>query len=99
MSALNMQPAFLPLEAYQQRFAQAHELTSSEAKILGFLVEGCSIGDIVKHSKRSHATVKTHLIRIFSKTFTSRQAELVCLYYKSVLTSEFMGTQKIVRNQ
>lgn len=99
MSATDMQSRFLPLEACQQQFAQTHELTSTEARILGFLVDGCSIGDIVKKSKRSQATVKTHLIRIFSKTFTSRQAELVCLYYKTVLASEFMNTQNIIRNR
>jgi DNA-binding CsgD family transcriptional regulator len=87
MSVLNTPSSFQPLEAYQQFFAKAHDLTSSEARILGLLVDGCSISDIVRTSRRSHATVKTHLIRIFSKTFTSRQAELVCLYYKSVLTS------------
>lgn len=59
------------------------DLTSSEAFIAARLAEGHSIGEIATLRCCSPSTVRTHIKRIFLKTQTSRQAELVQL----ILTS------------
>jgi DNA-binding CsgD family transcriptional regulator len=55
------------------------DLTPAEAKIAALLAEGQSIITITDELSISESTAKTHLRRIFEKTGTSRQAELVSL--------------------
>ncbi len=73
----------VPDEMLQQLF----ELTGSEAKLVGHLVEGESLADTADLMGLTVNTARTYLKRIFSKTSTSRQAELVCVVLNSVSTS------------
>lgn len=59
------------------------DLTSTEAFVAARLAEGHSIKEIAALRRCSSTTVRTHIKRIFVKTQTSRQAELVQL----ILTS------------
>ena len=61
-------------------------LTSAEVKLVNEIVSGASLGDISKTRHVSLNTLRTQLKSIFSKTATSRQADLVRL----VLTSPLM---------
>lgn len=57
-------------------------LTAAEARVASLLAEGYAVGDIALRLGVSLPTVRTHLRRVFSKTDTSRQAELVMLIGK-----------------
>jgi DNA-binding CsgD family transcriptional regulator len=66
----------LPLEAVAQQF----ELSTAELRVLVALIDaGCSVPDIAPVLGLSEPTVKTHLRRLFEKTGTKRQADLVKL--------------------
>ena len=55
------------------------DLTPAEAKVAQALMEGLTIEDTAARLGIAAATIRTHMKRIFSKTGTSRQAELVLL--------------------
>jgi DNA-binding CsgD family transcriptional regulator len=66
----------LPLEAVARQF----ELSAAELRVLVALIEvGGSVPDIAPVLGISEPTVKTHLRRLFEKTDTKRQAELIKL--------------------
>ena len=58
--------------------------TPAEARVSAKLVLGQSAEEIAADSKTSVETVRTHIKRIFSKTATSRQSELVSLILRSI---------------
>ena len=58
---------------------QAYGLTPAEQRVLAHIVEAGSVAEAAERLRLSQATVKTHLQRIFSKTGTARQTELVRL--------------------
>lgn len=64
-----------PLEA----LAQAYQLTPAETRVLMMIVEVGGVPEVAPVLGVSETTVKTHLQRIFAKTGTSRQADLVKL--------------------
>lgn len=59
-------------------------LTPAEVRIAGKLVLGRSVEEIAVEAGISVETVRTHIKRLFSKTETSRQAELISLILRSV---------------
>ncbi len=59
------------------------DLTATEAFVAARLAEGMSITEIAQMRRCSRSTVRTHVKRIFQKTHTNRQGELVQL----ILTS------------
>ncbi len=59
-------------------------LTSAEAKIASAVAEGKSIEDLAADLRIGLSTARTHLARIFSKTGTNRQPQLVSLILRSV---------------
>jgi DNA-binding CsgD family transcriptional regulator len=66
----------LPLEAIAQHFG----LSRAELRVLAVVMEiGGSVTDIADVLGLSEPTVKTHLRRLFDKTGTNRQADLVRL--------------------
>jgi DNA-binding CsgD family transcriptional regulator len=65
----------LPGEA----FAKLYKLTASELRIALALAPGLQLQEAADMLGLSIATVKSHLARIFAKTATSRQAELMAL--------------------
>lgn len=66
--------------------AASYDLTPGEARVAVALAEGAAPEDIAKTYKVSISTVRSQLAAVFSKTGTSRQAELV-----SVLASLSMA--------
>ncbi len=66
---------------------QLFDLTGSEAKLVGHLVDGASLADTADSMGLTVNTARTYLKRIFSKTCTSRQAELVRVVLTSVSSS------------
>lgn len=66
-------------KAIAWRLQQLYRLTPAEGRVAASLAMGASIADIAKAKHLSEATLRAHLRSIFSKTGTSRQAELVQL--------------------
>ncbi len=58
-------------------FQKIYGLTAREAQIARGLCDGKALETIANEMKMTYETARTHLKRIFSKTGTSRQAELV----------------------
>ena len=58
---------------------QAYTLTRKEAMLAARLSEGQSVKQASEELAITYETARTHLRRIFSKTGTSRQAELILL--------------------
>lgn len=67
--------ASFPAEMLRRR----HHLTPAEIKVCRILSEGRDVKQAAEALGLSAATVRTHLHRIFQKTGTGRQAELVSL--------------------
>ncbi|BCJ89537.1 transcriptional regulator [Terrihabitans soli] len=65
--------------AMPEVISKMYGLTPTELKVLLAVFEAAGINDIADALKVSPATVKTHLSRIFLKTGTKRQADLVKL--------------------
>ena len=61
------------LDAVRERFG----LTPAEAKVLAALVDGSSVREAAARLGVSERTVSTHLGRVFMKTGTHRQSELI----------------------
>jgi DNA-binding CsgD family transcriptional regulator len=66
-------------EVSADQIAEAFGLTASQAKVALALLSGCSPKQTAEALGVSFFTVRAHLARIFEKTGTSRQAELVAL--------------------
>ena len=59
--------------------ALLHDLTPAETRVLELIVEGKTPAEIAGQLGVSLSTTKSHLQRVFDKTGTSRQVELVRL--------------------
>ncbi len=59
--------------------AEVYRLTRSERRVLEHLAAGRSLAEVVLVFDIQISTVRTHLARLFAKTGTRRQAELVAL--------------------
>ena len=64
-------------------FAKLYGLTEGELRLLNGLVPGLSLAETARQLGISEATAKTHLRRIFAKTKTAKQAELIYLLMTS----------------
>ena len=60
-------------------FVRRYTITPAELRVLILLVQGMNPGEAATTLGISRATVKTHLERLYAKTSTRRQAELVRL--------------------
>jgi len=74
-----VQVPLMPGEA----FARLYGLTGGELRVLLALSQGLGGMESAEMLGISEATVRTHLQRIFSKTGTTRQADLVSLLHRS----------------
>lgn len=63
----------------RQALALLYDLTPAETRVLELLVAGSAPKDIARQLGLAPSTVKTHLLRVFSKTGCRRQADLVRL--------------------
>jgi DNA-binding CsgD family transcriptional regulator len=62
-----------------QTISDLYDLTPAERRVLIAIVEVGGVPDVAPALGISEATVKTHLRRLFEKTSTRRQADLVKL--------------------
>ncbi len=62
---------------------ERYGLTPSEARLSSLLVQGKNLKEAAYELKITMNTVRTHLKRVFSKTDTSRQGELVALLLRN----------------
>lgn len=75
-------PAQVPLMPCEA-FARLYRLTSGEVRVLLALAQGLGAKDAANMLGVGEPTVRTHLQRIFSKTGTSRQTDLLRLLQSS----------------
>jgi DNA-binding CsgD family transcriptional regulator len=66
-----------------EAFAELYGLTASEQKVLGHITRGQAPQETADELGIGIATVKTHLLKIFAKTSTGRQADLIRLFERS----------------
>jgi DNA-binding CsgD family transcriptional regulator/PAS domain-containing protein len=59
--------------------ASLYGLTPAETRVLKHIAEGAALSDVAARLGLKTSTVKTHLLHIFDKTATKRQADLVRL--------------------
>ena len=71
--------AALNLPSPPEAVAQEFRLTPAELRVLFAVIEVGGVADVAQVLGLSEATVKTHLQRLFQKTGTARQADLVKL--------------------
>jgi DNA-binding CsgD family transcriptional regulator len=79
VAALFVHKAELVVPAPPQSIARLYKLTPTELRVLLAVVEVGGVPEIAEALGVSEGTVKTHLHRLFAKTETTRQAELVKL--------------------
>jgi FixJ family two-component response regulator len=63
----------------EQMLANLHGLTPAQARLASLLMSGHSIDEAARELQITASTARTHLKRVFAKTRTSRQGELVSL--------------------
>jgi DNA-binding CsgD family transcriptional regulator len=78
-AAVFVQPATLHTPAAPELVARTFGLTQSELRVLVAIARAGGVAETAEMLGIAETTVKTHLGRVFAKTGTSRQAELVRL--------------------
>ncbi|HWE18686.1 MAG TPA: LuxR family transcriptional regulator [Hyphomicrobiaceae bacterium] len=78
-AALFVHKAALEVASPPEAIAKTFKLTPSELRVLLAIVEVGGVPEAAEALGVGPGTVKTHLLRVFAKTGTSRQAELVKL--------------------
>jgi DNA-binding CsgD family transcriptional regulator len=68
----------------EQRVRDLFGLTAAETRVALAMVEGFSPREAADNLKISFYTVRAHLVRIYDKTGTSRQSELVALILRTI---------------
>jgi DNA-binding CsgD family transcriptional regulator/PAS domain-containing protein len=79
VAALFVRKAGLDAPSPPEAIARLYKLTPSELRVLMAVVEVGGVSEVAESLGIAEATVKTHLHRLFAKTETSRQADLVKL--------------------
>jgi DNA-binding CsgD family transcriptional regulator len=65
-------------------FSALYGLTAAEMRVLDQIVDGKGLVAAARTLRVTEATARTHLQRIFDKTGTKRQTELLCRYFKGM---------------
>jgi DNA-binding CsgD family transcriptional regulator len=88
-AAMFVQKAALEAPSPQEMIAKLYKLTPSELRVLLAIVQVGSVAEVAEALGIAESTAKTHLHRVFAKTGTKRQADLVKLVagYASPLMS------------
>jgi DNA-binding CsgD family transcriptional regulator len=73
-------------QAAPELLAQLYGLTARESDLVALLLDGLDLRDAADRLGLTMNTVRTHLRGVFNKTGTRRQAELVSLLLRSVLS-------------
>jgi DNA-binding CsgD family transcriptional regulator/PAS domain-containing protein len=79
VAAIFVAPAVSPTAAPHNAVAALFDLTQAEARVFAQIAEGKTQAEIADALGIESSTVKTHLLHIFAKTGTHRQADLVKL--------------------
>jgi DNA-binding CsgD family transcriptional regulator/PAS domain-containing protein len=79
VAALFVRKAGLDAPSPPESIARLYKLTPTELRVLMAVVEVGGVSEVAEELGIGEATVKTHLHRLFAKTDTSRQADLVKL--------------------
>ncbi len=79
VAALFVRKAALSTRSSGELLARSFNLTPSEIRVLFAVVELAGVSEVAQSLGVAETTVKTHLKRVFAKTGTSRQADLVKL--------------------
>jgi DNA-binding CsgD family transcriptional regulator len=79
VAAMFVHKAALDMPSLQEVIAKLYKLTPTELRVLFAIVQVGGAPEVAEAMGISHSTVKTHLRRLFAKTGTDRQAELVKL--------------------
>ena len=58
-------------------FVEAFDLTVSEAKVVCYLLKGFTLSEAADELGIARSTIKSHLDKVFQKTGTTRQADLI----------------------
>jgi DNA-binding CsgD family transcriptional regulator len=66
-----------------ERFAARNGLTAAEGRVLGEIIGGQGLRAAAARLRISESTAHTHAQRIFSKTGTERQTELIRLFFET----------------
>ena len=77
VAALFVHKATLDIPSPPQAIAKAYKLTPMELRVLLAIVEIGGVPEVAEAIGVAETTVKTHLGRIYEKTETGRQADLV----------------------
>ncbi len=78
-AALFVRKASLAVPSASQAIGSAFKLTPTELRVLMAIVEVGGVPEVAAAFGIAHTTVRTHVTRLFEKTGTSRQADLVKL--------------------
>ena len=79
IAAIFVTPAIGQSQSPDAALAALFNLTRAEARVLSEIASGSTLPDVARTLNIGASTVKTHLLKIFSKTGTHRQADLVRL--------------------
>ena len=79
VAAVFIAPALGPPPLPADAVAALFDLTPAETRVFCSIVGGNSLSETARHLGVSEGTAKTHLLRLFNKTNTHRQTELVRL--------------------
>jgi DNA-binding CsgD family transcriptional regulator len=71
-----------------EAYAKLHGLTDAEGRVLRGIVGGKGLVVTAAMLGVRQATVRTHMKRIFEKTGTHRQTELICAFFKATLPAK-----------
>lgn len=78
-AAVFVHPASLAVPSGIQSVSKLYRLTKAELRVLAAISEVSSVSEAAEVVGASEATVKTHLQRLFAKTGTNRQTDLIKL--------------------
>jgi DNA-binding CsgD family transcriptional regulator len=76
-----------------EHLAELYGLTPRESALVALLLDGCDLREAAGRLGVSMNTVRTHMRLVLEKTGTHRQAELVSLLLRSVVTLQRPETQ------
>ena len=79
VAAVFVQKASRDLPSLHHAIAKLYKLTPTERRVLSGIVQVGGVPEVAEAMGISVSTVKTHLRRLFAKTGTDRQADLVKL--------------------
>jgi DNA-binding CsgD family transcriptional regulator len=79
VAALFVRKAALSVRSSGELLASTFDLTPSELRVFFAVVELTGVSEVAQALGVAETTIKTHLQRVFAKTGTSRQADLVKL--------------------